>query len=288
MKKKYKVGEFAKNLGVSIGFLKHHERHGLLKPQLSSSGYRYYEFGQAMQVVQCLSLQSIGFTSKEISDIMNHSAELNLSALIQEKKENIRKNIAFYEEMLHYLEQNSSSTGQIDLLRVGNETWSIYTPEPFYFMENALEGEFLSKDEYFEIARDWNKYVPMTTVCRKYVPVGSTPDPMAVAQWTMGLKLSKATADRLGALINEHVQLITPGKCLVYQYVGHRPRLHGREFVANMLSKPLSICQAHHFPVCGDIFNFAVFGSTASDVNYAREIVLVPIEPMAAVHAPMK
>lgn len=278
MKKKYKVGEFAQNLGVSVGFLKHHERHGLLKPQLSSSGYRYYEFGQAMQVVQCLSLQNIGFTSKEISDIMNHSAELNLSELIQEKKENIRKNIVFYEEMLHYLEQNSSDTGQLDLLRTGSESWSIYTPEPFYFMENALEGEFLSQNEYFDIARDWNKYVPMTTVCRKYSLSSTVPDPENVSQWTMGLKLSKTIADHLGAVINEHVQLITPGKCLVYQFIGRRPRLQGREFVSNILSKPASICRAHHFPVCGDIFNFAVFASTASDVNYAREIVLIPIE----------
>ena len=52
--KQYKIGEFARNMGVSIGFLKHHEKNGLLKPEISESGYRYYSCRQAIQVAQCV------------------------------------------------------------------------------------------------------------------------------------------------------------------------------------------------------------------------------------------
>ena len=86
MNRHYKIGEFAKNLGVSAGFLKHHEKYGLLKPQVAESGYRYYEFHQAMLVVQCIRLQNMGFTSKEIADILNHTSSVDVAALFERQE----------------------------------------------------------------------------------------------------------------------------------------------------------------------------------------------------------
>ena len=95
MGRRYKIGEFAKNLGVSAGFLKHHEKYGLLNPKVSESGYRYYEFYQAMLVVQCIRLQNMGFTSKEISDILNKTTSVDMSSLFRKKREIVAKNIIY-------------------------------------------------------------------------------------------------------------------------------------------------------------------------------------------------
>lgn len=49
---KYRIGDFSHFTGVSSDFLKHYEEHGLLKVQVSESGYRYYTFEQAARIIK--------------------------------------------------------------------------------------------------------------------------------------------------------------------------------------------------------------------------------------------
>ncbi len=105
MEKRYKVGEFSQNLGVSTGFLKHHETDGLLAPYVSSNGYRYYDYSQAMLALQCMRLQRIGFPGKEAADILLHSSQRNLAALLKNKIDTIQQDIIFDEEMIRCLEE---------------------------------------------------------------------------------------------------------------------------------------------------------------------------------------
>ena len=71
-----------------------------LKPKVAESGYRYYEFHQAMLVVQCIRLQNMGFTSKEISEILDHTVSADMRQVFEEKREKILQKYHLYREML--------------------------------------------------------------------------------------------------------------------------------------------------------------------------------------------
>lgn len=315
MERHYKIGEFAKNLGVSTGFLKHHEKYGLLKPKVADSGYRYYEFHQAMLVVQCIRLQNMGFTSKEISDILNHTASADMGALFEQKKDLIEQKYHLYEEMLRYLDslaperEGGSGTGQTpgteygsnanltsgtghgsgaalasgaehDLNRASSQDWCILRPEPFYYVENASCGRFVGNEDRYEIALRWNEYMPMVETCARFEGLAPAPHMDSVGNWHMGLRVVRSTAQRLNIFLNREVRLVEPDKCLVYHVHEKRKRNidNRNKAMCLILERPLDICRKHGFSIAGDIYSVQKFCSTAQEENYIEETVMIPVD----------
>lgn len=278
MNRHYKIGEFAKNLGVSAGFLKHHEKYGLLKPKVAESGYRYYDFYQAMLVVQCIRLQNMGFTSKEVADVLNDTASADMAALFKEKRELIARKYRLYREILQYMDQ-LSGPGQEAEWRDEGGTWSIVRPEPFYYLENACEGQFAGNQGRYEAALRWNEYMPVVETCSRFERLDVRPRMESVGQWYMGLRILKTVADRLELFRNEEVRLVEPEKCLVYSVREKRKRNldSPQRAVELILEDPLGICEKHGFLVNGDIFSVQRFCPTARKENYMEETVLIPV-----------
>jgi DNA-binding transcriptional MerR regulator len=66
-----KIGELAKQTGVSVGTLRYYESLGLLEPaERSSSGYRYYTTDAVKQVQFIKKAQSLNFSLSEIQQIL--------------------------------------------------------------------------------------------------------------------------------------------------------------------------------------------------------------------------
>ena len=47
--KQYRIGDFAKYLGVTPDLLKHYEDVGIIQSRRSESGYRYYSFSTTVE-----------------------------------------------------------------------------------------------------------------------------------------------------------------------------------------------------------------------------------------------
>jgi len=66
-----RIGELAKNAGVNVQTLRFYERQGLLaKPPRLASGYRAYARRDAERIKFIRSCQEIGFTLKEVREIL--------------------------------------------------------------------------------------------------------------------------------------------------------------------------------------------------------------------------
>ena len=64
-------GEFAKRLGVNVETLRFYEREGLLRnPARTPSGYRQYERGDLERVRLIRACQEIGFTLREVREVL--------------------------------------------------------------------------------------------------------------------------------------------------------------------------------------------------------------------------
>ncbi|MDO4552943.1 MAG: MerR family transcriptional regulator [Bacillota bacterium] len=117
-----KIGEFSKMAGVTPRMLKYYEETGLLLPRHIdvSNGYRYYEAGQLLALAQIKMLQSVGFSTREMSGVIG--AEIS-SELLAEKKQQILDNmqgelekvrlLEFYENALSSLPFNQDYTAVI-------------------------------------------------------------------------------------------------------------------------------------------------------------------------------
>jgi DNA-binding transcriptional MerR regulator len=83
----YQPLEFAQVAGVTVRTLHHYDRIGLLKPSgYTSSGYRLYRKQDLVRLQQIVTLKFIGFSLKQIKDLLNrNSFDLN-QALSQQRQ----------------------------------------------------------------------------------------------------------------------------------------------------------------------------------------------------------
>jgi DNA-binding transcriptional MerR regulator len=71
-KRSWKVGELAKQTGMTVRTLHHYDEIGLLSPShRTAAGHRLYAEGDVARLQQVASLRSLGFPLEEIRDVLN-------------------------------------------------------------------------------------------------------------------------------------------------------------------------------------------------------------------------
>lgn len=83
----YTVKKLSELSGVTVRTLHFYEEEGLLKPSYyGSNGYRYYEEKELLQLQQILFFKELGFTIKQIKEVVGKSDFDQLAALYSHKK----------------------------------------------------------------------------------------------------------------------------------------------------------------------------------------------------------
>ena len=107
----YKVKEVSELAGVSIRTLHHYDRIGLLKPDsVSSAGYRLYSSENLEELQQILFFKEIGFSLRDIQDVLKRPDFDRMHALkhhkkfLEEKKKRLEDIIATVEKTMIALE----------------------------------------------------------------------------------------------------------------------------------------------------------------------------------------
>ena len=158
--REYRIGEFAKYLGVTPDLLKHYEDQGIIRPSRSDSGYRYYPFNTTMLLIECIRLRNYGMTLREIRDILtahrqdNASVNRRLSENVEHMKEEILLDEALaadYEIFLNWAEP----------LKSQDSDWEIRWSRPMAFLPHTDRYDFLQDPRIYEILKSWMSYIPI-------------------------------------------------------------------------------------------------------------------------------
>lgn len=83
----YRIGEYARKMGVTPDFLKYYERLGILHAQTLENGYRYYPFNQSSKILECMRLKNYGFSVRSIEAMFSD----DLTAVQQKMDEQIQE-----------------------------------------------------------------------------------------------------------------------------------------------------------------------------------------------------
>lgn len=107
-----KIGEFAKQTGVSVGTLRYYESLGLLEPsQRAENGYRYYENAAIFKIQFIKKAQALQFSLTDIKQILTtceqgNPACLTVKKLLNEKIDQVDSEI----QQLHEFKAELKST----------------------------------------------------------------------------------------------------------------------------------------------------------------------------------
>ena len=135
--KQYRIGDYAKYLGVSSDFLKHYEEQGLITPSRSGSGYRYYSFTTTMRLIECVgSGRQRGRTVTEISQEL----DITLPSVTAMVKRLTAKG--------YLIKQKAPMDGRQVIIRLTDEGYQAYVGYLFAQrkMINAVRGSIPVED----------------------------------------------------------------------------------------------------------------------------------------------
>ncbi len=249
-KEGYKIGEFAKNLGVTPDLLKHYESFGLLEPTIiNEAGYRTYSFPQSGLLLQCLRMRNLGFTLKEMKDVITDYDFEKIIDIINEKKEDLLKQDAEIQAKLRYIEYlNTTFNHAKDPTKTH---YCFQNALPFYYFDHTNEHDFIDDALTREVIKEWVPWIPI--VESTYVFDSSDPE---CKHYNLGLSISCEAGDAIEIFKNEKVQRIDLGFCLINSYYGKDPRNeHDFEHWAKArLQESLDIVKEHNFKINGPIY----------------------------------
>ena len=206
--REYRIGEFAKYLGVTPDLLKHYEDQGIIQPIRSDSGYRYYPFNTTMLLIECIRLRNYGMTLREIREILtahrhdNASVNRRLSENVEHMREEILLDEALaadYENFLNWAEP----------LKSQDSDWEIRWSRPMAFLPHTDRYDFLQDPRIYEILKSWMSYIPIVKSSMKAERDGRI---------TWGLLVEERMIRQLHLPFNDIVEFYPPYKVFYYKF----------------------------------------------------------------------
>ncbi len=160
-----KVGELAKQTGLSIRALHYYDEIGLLSPsRRTESGHRLYTAGDAVRLQQIKSLRYLGASLEEIQETLDRPGfsprrliELHLSRL-RDQIELQQKLCDRLEEIAARLSSKEEVSAEefvrtMEVIRMSERLWEYYTPEQREEIEER--GRALGEERIRQAEAEW-------------------------------------------------------------------------------------------------------------------------------------
>ena len=146
----YRIGDFAKYLGVTPDLLKHYEDMGIIQSVRSESGYRYYPFHTTLYLIESILLRNYGLTLREIRGILNENSmdSAQVERLFEEKLEVIRQEITLDQALI---EDYADFCRWKEGLEIRHWDWEIRRSRRMYFLPHTDGHAFLDDPRIYEI-----------------------------------------------------------------------------------------------------------------------------------------
>lgn len=210
--RQYRIGDFARYLGVTAEFLKHYQESGLLDVTQRASGYRYYGFDQSARILQYMRLRNYGISVKEMGPFLEGGLDEAVGCL-DAKVDEMRAQI---ERMQAVVEEHERIRLWFEERRAKPVDWEVCNMEPHWFLYHTNSREFLETSCIYDVLKTWGAWLPITKSA------------MCVAQsleideshlhW--GFAVRESLLKKYGIPVNEAVRRMGFGKAFVFHFSG--------------------------------------------------------------------
>lgn len=161
-----KVGELAKQTGVSVRTLHYYDEISLLSPShRTEAGYRLYDESDIIRLQQIVSLRQIGFSLEEIRECLEQRS-FSVEHIIQLHTTRLREQIQLSQKLLYRLEtiaqtmssmETASVEALIETIKVMIMLEKYYTPEQLETLKQRQE--VLGEEQIQQAQADWQMLI---------------------------------------------------------------------------------------------------------------------------------
>ncbi len=208
----YRIGDFARYLGVTPDFLKHYENNGLLTVSHKPSGYRYFSFDETCRVLEYFRLRNYGFSVKEMHDATMADTD-EAFALLDKKAGDLKLQAQRIETVL---EEHARLKEWFEKRKIKPIDWDIRNIEAHHFLPHSYMQDFIEDQRIYDILSAWTEWMPFTKSAMR-IETNEQLNGM-LCQW--GLWASDTAVRRCGIPLNDAVLTMPACKAFVFHFCG--------------------------------------------------------------------
>lgn len=264
----YRIGEFARKLGVSPDFLKYQERLGTIRAaERTDADYRYYQFRQSLEVFEILRCKGFGFTAKETAALMDGG---NFDAVVDAI-------VALRPQLREKLSLDAAVLARIDELErirdlsCNGEAWYVTRSEAFYLLPQTENDAYLDYSGFDAACEAWSSLFPVVDTTALVRPDGS---------YSWGLSASKAFVEERPALPLQEAVEIPAQRCFeMYMRTSLSDMFPDTSVAAfgGILARPLEIMGHHGLEAAGDAYLTVYYYTPTTEGAFVNVRAQVPI-----------
>ena len=208
--KQYRIGEYAKYLGVTPDLLKHYEDMEIIHSERSESGYRYYSFHTTLELIESIRLRNYGLTLREIRAILTaHAADnAQMETIFGENVGRLRQEVLLNEALC---EEYAAFRRWKEPLGERGWDWEVRRGRPMLFLPHTDNYDFLEDARIYELLPTWMSFIPIVKSALKLEPGGRP---------VWGFLAEEESAKKLDLPLNGVVERVPTRKVFLYSFSG--------------------------------------------------------------------
>ena len=233
-KKSYRIGEYARYMGLTPDFLKHYEQFGLVTPRIAENGYRHYPFRESSRLMDCLALRGYGVPLRDMSGMLRESGPDDFLRKLDERADALRRQIAFDQAVV---QEHERLTEWMARMEGRGEDWHVVELPALLFLPHTDLYTFLDDPRIYDALSDWTPYMPMVKSCLRITP----PEGDGPPAYCWGLSADAGFAQAHGLPVGSIVETLPARKAFVLDYCGWQVspgesplRRHYERFLSHM------------------------------------------------------
>lgn len=233
----YRIGEYARRMGVTPDFLKHYGEAGIIDAEQRSGGYRWYGFHQSPVILECMRLRNYGVTVREMTPAVTELSGREAFESLDGKVEAIRRRIARDEAVLAEHEKLRAWLGRHarEPLPTAERNapcvdWEVRDVEPLLFLPHSSGLTFLDDPDVHAILPAWVDWMPLVKSALGIEVTGGAVESGArhageVGRYPFrwGLIVRESAAKRHGIPLNDAVKRIPACRAFLAHFADADP-----------------------------------------------------------------
>lgn len=212
--RRYRIGDYARYMGVGTAFLKHYEKFGILTAQYEENGYRYFGFEKSSLIIECMRLGNLGFTVREMEAMLHERSGEDAAGALKEARTALEAKIR---RMEAFVEEEKRFEAWYAARRETPEDWRIVESEARWFLPHADGSQFLKDERIGALLPAWLEWLPAVKSSLRFT-VPQAPSDRLDYQW--GLSVEAAKAEAFGLPVNDVLVRLPPAKVFEYHFAG--------------------------------------------------------------------
>ena len=163
--RRYRIGDYARYMGVGRDFLKHYEKCGLLSADHHDNGYRHFGFEQSSLILECMRLRNCGYTVREMGGMLRDLSGVEVRQSLHEARETLEKRIKHTQAIAAEIERLEE---WFDIRQSQPEDWEVTSAEGRYYLPHANGSQFLEDERIYEILPQWLDWLSVVKSSLKF------------------------------------------------------------------------------------------------------------------------